>query len=67
LVKELKPTEEELDFLHNVFTAIWDAILEKGGKICQAISAVEIYGSAINGLAIRGNSDLDMSVFYPND
>lgn len=67
MVKELKPTEEELDFLHNVFTAIWDAILEKGGKICQAISAVEIYGSAINGLAIRGNSDLDMSVFYPND
>jgi len=67
LVKELKPTEEELDFLHDVFTAIWDAILEKGGKVCQAISAVEIYGSAINGLAIRGNSDLDMSVFYPND
>ena len=67
MVKELKPTEEELDFLHNVFTAIWNAILEKGGKICQAISAVEIYGSAINGLAIRGNSDLDMSVFYPND
>lgn len=67
MVKELKPTEEELDFLHNVFAAIWDAILEKGGKICQAISAVEIYGSAINGLAIRGNSDLDMSVFYPND
>ena len=67
MVKELKPTEEELDFLHNVSTAIWDAILEKGGKICQAISAVEIYGSAINGLAIRGNSDLDMSVFYPND
>ena len=67
MVKELKPTEEELDFLHNVFAAIWDAILEKGGKICQAISGVEIYGSAINGLAIRGNSDLDMSVFYPND
>ena len=67
MVKELKPTEEELDFLHDVFTAIWDAILEKGGKVCQAISAVEIYGSAINGLAIRGNSDLDMSVFYPND
>jgi tRNA nucleotidyltransferase (CCA-adding enzyme) len=67
LVKELKPTEEELDFLHDVFASIWDAIVKKGGKICDVISAVEIYGSAINGLAIRGNSDLDMSVFYPND
>jgi len=26
-----------------------------------------MYGSAINGLAIRGNSDLDMSVTYPDE
>ncbi len=25
-----------------------------------------MYGSAINGLALRGNSDLDMSVSYPD-
>jgi len=62
----LTPTEEELAFLDDVFEAIWDAIVKKGGKICEAISAVEMYGSAINGLAIRGNSDLDMSVTYPN-
>ncbi len=41
-------------------------MITKKGEITEEISSFEMYGSAINGLALRGNSDLDMSVTYPD-
>lgn len=63
IIKELTPREKEKEFLHEAFEAIWGAIVKFGGKN-EHIKGLEMYGSGINGLAVRGNSDLDMTVFF---
>ncbi len=65
-MRELSPKQKERDFLYEAFDSIWSAILQSGAKN-DFITGLEMYGSAINGLAIRGNSDLDMTVFMSED
>lgn len=62
-MKELTPRQKEKEFLHDAFEAIWGAIVKSGAKN-EHIKALEMYGSGINGLAIRGNSDLDMTLIF---
>jgi predicted nucleotidyltransferase len=50
--------------LHDVFETIWEAILGSGVKGVENVKNIDMYGSAINGLAVRGNSDLDISVGF---
>ena len=37
---------------------------DQTGGIFDYITSVEMFGSNLNGLALRGNSDLDISVNY---
>ncbi len=55
-----------MDFLYDAFAAIWDCIMKSGDKN-DFIKGLEMYGSATNGLAIRGNSDLDMALSYKEE
>jgi DNA polymerase sigma len=62
LFGEIKQTEQEIKFTQVVFKEIQNMIshqfkLRKGFEV-----DVGMYGSTFNGLALRGSSDLDISV-----
>ena len=61
LKNEILPTDGETDLSYNAIAEIWKAITNFGKKL-EVVRAVDIYGSIINGLAIRGNSDLDLTI-----
>jgi tRNA nucleotidyltransferase (CCA-adding enzyme) len=61
LIDEILPTAEETNLAYDALNEIWKAITNQGKKL-SAIRAVDMYGSTINGLAIRGNSDLDLTI-----
>ena len=47
--------------MYDALKYVWIAITNQGKKL-EFITAVDIYGSTINGLALRGNSDLDIAI-----
>lgn len=61
LTDEISTTVGETDLVHSALDEIWKAIGNQGSKL-SAIRSLDIYGSTINGLAIRGNSDLDLAI-----
>jgi DNA polymerase sigma len=61
LSDEISTTVGETDLVHSALDEIWKAIGNQGSKL-SAIRSLDIYGSTINGLAIRGNSDLDLAI-----
>jgi DNA polymerase sigma len=61
LSEEISTTVGETDLVHSALDEIWKAIGNQGSKL-SAIRSLDIYGSTINGLAIRGNSDLDLAI-----
>jgi TRAP-type uncharacterized transport system substrate-binding protein len=58
---EILPTAGETDLAYSALVEIRKAI-ENQGKKLSAIKAVDMYGSTINWLSIRGNSDLDLGI-----
>ncbi len=57
--------KEEIELVENVLSVLSRAIFNYK-KLSEGIQALNLYGSSYCGLALRGNSDLDMTIIVDN-
>jgi len=53
--------KEEIELVENVLSVLSRAIFNYK-KLSEGIQTLNFYGSSYCGLALRGNSDLDMTI-----